>query len=163
MHLTTERLRLTPMTTDDAAWLHELWTLAEVRQYLWDDVIISREQTREILNQSQQAHQQGQYGLFAMTTREEGKPIGFTGYWPFFEPPQIQLIFGLHPDHWRKGLVHEAAAAMITYGKDTLGMAVILAATDPPNMASIRVMERLGMRFTEKKVQDGKETLFYEI
>ena len=44
----TERLRLRPLTANDLEDLHLLWTDADVRKYLWDDQVISREQAEEI-------------------------------------------------------------------------------------------------------------------
>jgi [ribosomal protein S5]-alanine N-acetyltransferase len=53
----------------------------------------------------------------------------------------------LHRDYWGQGLVTEAAIAIIEVGFSTLRMHRIWATTDPQNLRSIRVLERLGMRF----------------
>ncbi len=53
----------------------------------------------------------------------------------------------LHPDHWGKGLASEAARRMAGFAFDQLGTASLLANAMPENLASRRVMERLGMRF----------------
>lgn len=52
----------------------------------------------------------------------------------------------LHRDYWGQGLVTEAASAIIEVGFSTLRMHRIWATTDPENLRSIRVLERLGMR-----------------
>ena len=49
------------------------------------------------------------------------------------------------------------------YAFDLLGMTELLASTDPPNRASIRVMERLGMRFLEAARANGMPIVFYRI
>ena len=49
------------------------------------------------------------------------------------------------------------------WGFETLGFERIIAGTDPPNIASIRIMEKLGMRFTERRNVDGVEVAYYEI
>ena len=38
-----------------------------------------------------------------------------------------------------------------------------VAATDVPNVDSERVMRRLGMRFLERRVRDGLDTVIYEL
>jgi RimJ/RimL family protein N-acetyltransferase len=52
----------------------------------------------------------------------------------------------LHRDYWGQGLITEAASAIIEVGFSTLRMHRIWATTDPENLRSIRVLERLGMR-----------------
>lgn len=45
----------------------------------------------------------------------------------------------------------------------TLGVTCVVAATDPPNTASVRVLERLGMRFERQGRLQGLETLFFKL
>ena len=164
MELCTPRLILKPLEVADVDWLHALWTLPEVRRYLWDGELVPRSQTREMIVQSEAAHKEKTYGLFSISACiNQSTPFGFTGFWPFFDPPQIQLICGLDPACWGKGYAHEASRAIIEYGKTQLGMEKIIAATDPPNQASIRAMERLGMRRAGEATMDGNPTLFFEI
>jgi RimJ/RimL family protein N-acetyltransferase len=40
--LRTERILLRPWTREDVDALHELWTAPDVRRYLWDDAVITR-------------------------------------------------------------------------------------------------------------------------
>ena len=60
------------------------------------------------------------------------------------------------------GLATEAAEAVADYAFDELGFAELLASTDPPNLASIRVMERLGMR-SRGRPASGHPLVFYRI
>jgi RimJ/RimL family protein N-acetyltransferase len=43
------------------------------------------------------------------------------------------------------------------------GIHAVRAATDPPNTASIRVMERLGMTFERRGELNGLDTVFYTL
>ena len=72
-------------------------------------------------------------------------------------------MYGLAPAFWGRGLATEAARAVLAHGFGTVGLARVIAATDVPNTASTRVMERLGMRFTHRGTLNGLETVFYEI
>jgi RimJ/RimL family protein N-acetyltransferase len=56
------------------------------------------------------------------------------------------LGYGLARDAWGKGLATEAARAVVDYGFSALGLAKVWARTDPRNAASVRVLEKLGMR-----------------
>ncbi|MCG8606895.1 GNAT family N-acetyltransferase [bacterium] len=73
--------------------------------------------------------------------------IGFTGYRHFYDPPELQLLYGLLPEHFGKGYATHFARIMIRYGFETLGFGAIVACADNPNTASIRVMEKAGMQF----------------
>jgi RimJ/RimL family protein N-acetyltransferase len=52
---------------------------------------------------------------------------------------------------------------MLKYGFDQLALDRIEASTDGPNTASVRVMERLGLSFSQRVELEGKETIFYAI
>ena len=45
----TGRLVLRPWTVEDVDSLHALWTSPEVRRYLWDDLVISREVAAQVV------------------------------------------------------------------------------------------------------------------
>jgi RimJ/RimL family protein N-acetyltransferase len=59
---------------------------------------------------------------------------------------QGDLGWSLNPDFWGKGYASEAAAAVIAFGFERLGLQRIYATADVENTASQRVMARLGMR-----------------
>ncbi len=72
-------------------------------------------------------------------------------------------MYGLWPAWWGRGLATEAAQAVLEYVFEVLGHPVVMAATDPPNVASIRVMERLGMVFDSRREMHGLDTLVYRL
>ena len=90
-----------------------------------------------------------------------GDLIGFCGFRDFFDPPQLQLLYGLSPEFWGTGLATEAAAAVCEYGFLEGGLERVLAATDVPNVASVEVMKRLGMQFLEERLEEAGPTVFY--
>jgi len=57
-----------------------------------------------------------------------------------------EVGFVLHPDYWGRGVVSEAAAVLVRAGFDQLGLHRIWATCDTRNVASVRVLEKLGMR-----------------
>ena len=62
------------------------------------------------------------------------------------ESRQGEIGWSLHPSAHGRGLATEGARAMLRLGFEELGLHRIIAGTDPRNAASIKVMERLGMR-----------------
>lgn len=89
--------------------------------------------------------------------------LGVVGFRHFFDPAELQLLYALRPGAWGRGLATEAAAATLEHAFRTVGFHEVRAATDEPNVASIAVLERLGMR--PWKVENGEpyRTLFYRL
>jgi ribosomal-protein-alanine N-acetyltransferase len=159
----TARLRLRPFTTDDIDGLHRLWTDPGVRKYLWDDEVISRQQVSSVVDESMSLFEASGFGLWGAFPREGETLIGFCGYWFFHDPPQLQLLYGVAPSHWGKGLAAEAARAVIKYGFEELSFDRVIASADAPNLASLRVMEKAGMTFDKRLPVNGLDTVYYAI
>ncbi len=159
----TERLRLRPLMPADTDALHGLWTDAGVREHLWDGEIIAREKTEEVVLRSCELFETAGLGLWAVLPRDGEALAGFCGYWYFRDPPELELLYGIAAERWGMGLATEAARAMLRYGFEVLGFERIAASTDIANTASVRVMEKLGMRFERRAVVGGLDTLFYSV
>ncbi len=157
----TERLRLRPYTMGDVDVLHRLWTDPAIRKYLWDDEIITRERAEQEVRGAIACFETRGFGQWLVL--EKGSPIGFCGLRPFGEPPEIEVLYGLAPEHWGRGLATEAARAVMRFAFEEHGLDRLYAGADPPNTASFRVMERLGMK-SDKRLRSGSvETLYYAV
>jgi RimJ/RimL family protein N-acetyltransferase len=162
--LLTERLRLRPFESSDEAPLLALFDTPEVRRYLWDDRPVSRQTVREQIAWSRSAFAARGLGHFTLRTAGEPDRVrGFAGLRPFGEPERIEVLYGLEPALWGRGLATEAARAVLRYGFDELGLAEIFAGADPPNAASFRVMERLGMRWAFDTELGGNPARYHRI
>jgi ribosomal-protein-alanine N-acetyltransferase len=151
------------MTPDDAAQLHELWSSPGVRRFLWDDEIIPSTRTRAAIEQSQVMFADGACGLWGVWPSASPKLIGFTGLWPFRDPPDLELLYGVTEQVWGQGYAAEIARAVMAYCFDSLDMPVIRASTDVANTASVRVLEKLGFRWVRRSTVNGLDTVFYEM
>lgn len=159
----TARLWLRPLRHEDVDALHELWIDPDVRKYLWDDQIIPKEQARSVVEESIALFDAKGLGLWAVLLRGEEALSGFCGYWFFRDPPELELLYGMTPVHWGKGLAMEAARAILRYGFEELGFERVVGSTDIPNVASIRVMEKAGMTFAKRACINTLDTVFYAI
>src|SRR5690606_11817930 len=73
--------------------------------------------------------------------------IGFAGFRVFAETgPEPQLLYALLPAFTGRGYATEIARALIAYAFDVAGLDRVLSAADAPNVASIRVLEKVGLR-----------------
>jgi RimJ/RimL family protein N-acetyltransferase len=161
--LTTERLDLRPLAAADVDAAHALWTDPGVRRYLWDDIVIPRERAQAVIAESERNFRDHGFGLWGV--RERGKPalLGFCGFRKGDLMVEPELLCGFLPAYWGKGLAAEAARAALEFGFQRLGLTAVGAATDAPNTASIRVIERLGMTFVRRDTVNGLDTVFYRL
>lgn len=89
------------------------------------------------------------FGLWAVERRADGTVLGFTGLSdPGFDAPfmpAIEIGWRFARDAWGHGYATEAAAAVVSFGFESLGRTEIVSFTVPVNTRSVAVMERLGM------------------
>jgi [ribosomal protein S5]-alanine N-acetyltransferase len=144
--ISTKRLLLVPFTVADIDGLHALWTEPEVRRFLWDDRVISRERAAEEVQLG--LHNEAKLGIGYWTMRSSGGRdlAGFCGFRRIDRGPEIELLYGLRGPEWGRGLASEAARAILDWLWPSTDYQRVFARTDPPNRKSIAVMERLGMR-----------------
>ena len=113
MDLTTRRLRLRPVTAADARPLHALWTTPGVRRYLWDDEAIPFERTEGAIVLSGQLFAERRHGLWLASVCSSQEPCGFGGLWPFHDPPEMELLYGVGEPFWGRGYGTEIGAAVL--------------------------------------------------
>lgn len=165
VRIETARLLLRPFVPGDLEVLHRLWTDPAVRRYLWDDEIIPRATVQAVIEDSLDNFQQRGFGFWTLNCKDDPQPIGFGGLRQFKDEQsgadEIEILYGLAPAHWGKGLATEAAQAVLRYGFAEVGLETIYAGADPPNEASFRVMERLGMKLARRTTVNGLEAIYY--
>jgi [ribosomal protein S5]-alanine N-acetyltransferase len=149
--LRTPRLVLAPVHEDDVTALHDHWTEPDVRRFLWDGKVISRDQVREVIATSHRLFGEHDVGLWSIRPATDPGIVGCAGFWHFHHPPELELLISLSSSHWGRGLALEAAGALLTYTFRELDWAEVQASTDTPNAASLRLMQRLGMQPAGKR------------
>ena len=147
--LETDRLTLRPYVDDDLLALHDLFGRPDVCRYLmWEPMDLAA--TRELLDRRVKQTTIGADGdaiLLAVVDRATGRMVGeFMLHVTSIESGQGEIGWSLHPDVQGRGLATEGAREVLRAGFDVLGLHRIVAGADPRNGASLRVMEKLGMR-----------------
>jgi ribosomal-protein-alanine N-acetyltransferase len=146
----TERILLQPWTREDVDALHALWTAPKVRRYLWDDVTIAREVAEQVVESHLLTANKHGFGYWALHIPPPISPAaapiaGFCGFRFVDHGPEIELIYGLQPEYWGKGLATEACFAALEYLWRSTPFQQVYARTDAVNRKSVEVMLRLGM------------------
>ena len=150
--IVTARLRLRRAEMDDLAAIHAVLSDAQAMHYWSTPPHATLEQSRVWLA-SMVAAPPSESDDFLI--EHQGRVIGKAGCWRM---PEIGFI--LHPDFWGKGLAREAVGAAIEHVFAALPVEAIIADVDPRNVASLRLLTRLGFVETGRAVgtmQVGEE------
>lgn len=162
--LETERLILRPLRLADLGPLHDVYADREVMRYVGagDAFSESIEESERRLQRAIEHHEQHGFGMWAVTSRETGTVMGDCGLFLSAQRgPEVELAFRLGKPYWGRGFATEAARAWLEYGFSELALERILAVTHEENVASRRVLEKIGMRPAGTRDCDGKELLVF--
>ena len=163
MELRSQRLALHPFTPHDWTYLHSLWVDADVRRFLWDDEKISRQMALDVIEHSHKTFESFGFGFWTLRRLEALDAVGFAGLRHYGEDDDVELLYGLAPRFWGRGLATEAALRVLEFAFEECGLESVHAGTDPPNAASLKVIERLGMTFLRRQEIDGVEAVYFEL
>jgi [ribosomal protein S5]-alanine N-acetyltransferase len=143
----TDRLVLRPVTAKDAAALHRISNETGVRRYLWDDEAVGKATIRAVISQSIRMFSERGIGLFGARRRGSEDLIGFCGFVQLEGMEEPELAYELTPQAaWGDGLATEASLACLRHAFEDAALERVIAGADAENVASLRVMEKLGMR-----------------
>lgn len=159
--ITTPRLVLRPFEPTDLDALHKIQSRQDVMTYLYDEPRTLAE-SRETLARymaTTTLEQEGDALRLAVTV--DGTAIGHVMLmWISAAHRSGEVGFVLHPDHHGRGYATEAAREMLRLGFEELGLHRIIGRLDDANLASGRVLAKLGMRkeahFRENEFVKGR-------
>ncbi len=150
----TARLRLRMFSLEDLDNLAELFSDPDVMRYVGNGKPVGREEAEKALLSIIQHWRRHGFGRWAIEDKETREFIGYGGLRSLFGMPEV--VYHFAKAHWGKGFATELARASLKYGFEEHGFDRIVAIAKPENVASIHVMEKLGMRFE-------KRTSYYNI
>jgi RimJ/RimL family protein N-acetyltransferase len=145
--LSTSRLHLRQMTLEDDAFMLSLLNEPSWLRFIGDRGVRTVEQAQAyLLNGAIENYVRLGYGFYLVERKEDGKAIGMCGLAKreFLDYPD--LGFAYFPEFNGQGYAYEAAAAVLVYAKQHLGLSRILATTRLDNLRSAQLLEKLGMR-----------------
>lgn len=146
--LETERLVIRHLTLDDAEFILELLNEPAFIRFIADrGVRTTSDAQAYIQNGPITSYEKNGFGLFAVELKETGIPIGMCGLIRRAVLPDVDIGYALLERYWNKGYGFEAAAAVLNYGYQVIGLKRIIAITALDNDASARVLEKIGLRF----------------
>jgi RimJ/RimL family protein N-acetyltransferase len=145
--LTTDRLTLRPLATDDGPALFAIFSDPEVVRYWSRSAWTDMAQADDMLAAAQRDYADGsslRYGIVVTATNEL---VGVASLFAFNrDNRRCELGYVLGSRHWGRGYASEALVPVLEHAFGALGMNRIEADIDPQNIASSRVLEKLAFR-----------------
>lgn len=148
MKIETDRLRLRAVTLDDTGIMLAVWNDPDFIRNVADRGIRTEEQAREVIARTVLTlFEKHGYGPCCISLKSDDSMIGICGLFKRENLDHPDIGFAILPDYCGKGYAGEAAAAVVHYAREQLGLTALTAIVSPENRASIGLIEKLGLKF----------------
>ena len=157
----TERLVLRFYTEKDKADLIALFTDAAVMKHVGEGVL-TEAQAEEWWQKLFEKLYPQDFNIWAVFAKENLRYVGHAGIYPRpARKEDWEFVYFLRRDAWGKGYATEIARRIIQYGFEDLRLPEVFATVDDDHFASIRVLEKSGMKFKRFEFEDGERFSVY--
>lgn len=158
--LTTERLYLREFTNDDAQLLVDLNANPNVTKYTGDGQV-DLTQAKEILTDVIFPQYKNNIGRWAVYIKDTNEFIGWCGVKYIEQLNETDLGYRFFEKYWGKGYATESAQAVMNYAANILKLKSLVGRVDLDNSASRKVLEKVGMKFSEECFEHGSKVAKY--
>ena len=144
----TARLVVRELCPDDAGFIHALLNDPDWLRNIGDRKIRSEQDARAYLaaGPAKMIAEHG-FGLWAVTRHDDDEAIGMCGLIKRATLDDVDLGFAFLPAFRGQGYAFEAAAATADVARDRFALRRLVGIVSPANVASIRLLEKLGMQY----------------
>ena len=146
--LETTRLTVRELTEDDAPFILTLLNDPAFLRFIGDRNVRTLDDARAYLQNGPIAsYQRHGFGLYLVETKTDQTPLGMCGLIKRDTLPDVDIGYAFLPAFGGQGYAYEAAAAVLAYGKATVGLQRVVAIVTPDNERSLHLLGKLGLRF----------------
>lgn len=166
VYIETERLIIRNFEDIDVDGIFQLDSDPDVHTYLGKNPIKSIDQAKEIIEGVKKQYQANGMGRLAIVDKQSNDFIGWSGIkyeQGVREFSYYDLGYRLRKEYWGKGIATEASNQSLKYGFDELKLHTIGAAADLDNIASNRILQKVGFTLIDKFDFEGVAHNYYEI
>lgn len=150
--LETPRLYLRKMTLTDAEFIIQLLNEPAYILFIGDRGVRTHEEARTYLRETIiTSYEKNGFGLYLVELKDDATPIGCCGLINRDGLPDVDIGYAFLSAHRHQGYATEAAEVVMAYGKNRVGLQRIVGITAVDNQGSIKVLEKVGLRF-EKNI-----------
>jgi|1185.fasta_scaffold560137_2 ribosomal-protein-alanine N-acetyltransferase len=159
--LTTARMRAERLAEQHAEGLHRIYGDPRVGETMGG--VKSPATIRESIARADAHWEEHGFGLWAFFVGDELVARGGLMPTVVHDEPTVEVAWGVLPAYWGQGLATELAEASVRVAWDDLGLPEVVAYTLPTNLASRRVMEKLGMTYAGDVEHAGMPHVLYRL
>lgn len=157
----TARLSLRPFTLDDTEALYQILSVPDVLKYFPSSDPPDQERVQKLIQRQIDHWQEHGYGWWAVESLAERQLIGWSGLQYLPETDETEIGYLLSKTSWGKGLATESAEAGLDFGFSMLALEEIVGIIHPENIASQRVLEKIGLEFVRQAEYFGMHCYQY--
>ena len=151
--LETERLTLKELSISDAEFILKLLNTPTWLKFIGDKNVHNIQDAEDYLTNGPIAsYKENGFGLWLVSLKESGEPIGMCGLIKRDYLYYVDIGFALMPEYEGLGYGFEMARATMSYSRKILRIDKVVAITDENNEASIKLLNKIGLKF-EKTVE----------
>jgi RimJ/RimL family protein N-acetyltransferase len=161
--LETERLILNPWQNSDWAAFRPIAEDAAVMRYINGGIPWNEEQIRDFVDRQVTLHSDRGFCRWKLEERASGELIGFCGAGIWRDAVDPEIGWWLARRCWGRGLATEAAQIALRDLFERVRLERVISVAMPENRASLRVMEKLGLRFRHAFESGGTPLVQYGI
>jgi ribosomal-protein-alanine N-acetyltransferase len=162
MHeIETLRLRLRQFVPEDRDDLYRLYRDPEVMKYLGKGSL-TKVETDAILSALLAQYRYG-FGMWAVIDKASDRLIGRCGLGFLDQTLDVELGYLFAHSYWGRGLATEGGQAALRYGFEVVKLDRIVAVAKPENLASRRVMEKLGLKYEKEAHYYNTDVVYYAL
>jgi len=161
--LETDRMRFATWALEDWQDFQKIATDPLVVRYLGTGEPWPDSRVQEFVARQRENWEKHRFCLWKLLLKDNDALIGICGLQNLPESPEVEIGWWLAPEQWGKGLATEAARHALAYGFEVVHLERIVAIAQAANRDSLRVMERIGMRFEREAVHKGIRVVLYTI
>lgn len=137
----TQRLIIRRFEPRDWEEIYRYTSMPDVMKYIPEGTF-TEDQAKEFVGENAGE----QPTAYAVVRKQEQDVIGHIIFHPWYAERTYEIGWVFHPGYHSRGYATEAARALMAHGFEALGLHRIIATCQPENIASFKVMEKLGMR-----------------
>lgn len=161
--LETERLVLRPVAESDFEDLCNLNSDPDVMRYLGRGHPLTHAETRAKLDRMLAHWQEKGFGVWSVYHRHNTEYVGRCGLATTHNLGAAEVAYSFHRRFWGQGLATEACRRVLQYSFEVLLLPRVVAVARVENVASQRVMVKLGMAYRKQFEHEGFEAVLYEL
>ena len=161
MILETERLILDTWQSADWAAFRPIATDPEVMRYITGGAPWTDEQVRNFVERQVKLYSERGFCRWKLLDKTSEEMIGFCGVGFWRDAPDPEIGWWLARRYWGHGLASEAARTALLDAFERVGLERIISVARPENAASIRIMEKLGLKLECEFENEGVRIVRY--